>query len=367
MKLLFISYSSIAMDVTLPEREPLGGSESCIAYLARQLAQNGHDVSFAALLPPGTPERVLGVRHLPQEAMRSAPFFQSADFDAIITLGTPAAAQDLKRIAPRAFHVSWLHLTPDQKAMAPLAAMTPMIDCAVFVSETQRRMVGYRGAARVIGNGIAPAFENMFASADELRDAKENRAVYTSMPYRGLRLLVDVINAMQTQTRFDVYSGMYTYRAPENNLPALYDLVGRGPRTQYHAPVAQPALAAQLRSAAFLAYSCTFVETYCIAALEAIAAGLKVVSTELGALEETTLGFADLLPITAEMSDDDVVTQYAALLERNIAAFLDQPEAWAEQRFMQSQAVNRLCSWRARAIEWENLLAPAVSAKHARG
>jgi hypothetical protein len=31
MKLLFVSYSPIAMDVTLPEHEPLGDSESCIA------------------------------------------------------------------------------------------------------------------------------------------------------------------------------------------------------------------------------------------------------------------------------------------------------------------------------------------------
>src|SRR4051812_7131347 len=126
MKLLLISYSPVAMDVTLPEREPLGGSESCIAYLARQMARNGHDVSFAARLPPGTPERISGVRHLPLGATMSQPFFQGADFDAIINLGTPAAAQDLKRMAPNAFHVCWLHLLPDQSSMAPLAAMTPM-------------------------------------------------------------------------------------------------------------------------------------------------------------------------------------------------------------------------------------------------
>jgi hypothetical protein len=47
MKLLFVSYSPIAMDVTLPEHEPLGGSESCIAFLARGLARNRPDVTFA--------------------------------------------------------------------------------------------------------------------------------------------------------------------------------------------------------------------------------------------------------------------------------------------------------------------------------
>ena len=62
-------------------------------------------------------------------------------FDAVIALSAPPAAERLKRLAPRAIHICWLHLTPDQSAMAPLAAMTPYIDCAVFVSKTQRAMI----------------------------------------------------------------------------------------------------------------------------------------------------------------------------------------------------------------------------------
>ena len=136
------------------------------------------------------------------------------------------------------------------------------------------------------------------------------------------------------------------------------------PRTTYHGSVSQPVLAQQLRNAAFLSYPCAFVETYCIAALEAIAAGLKVVSLELGALPETTLGFADLLPLSMEMTDPEIVTDYIALLEKNVMDFQIQPREWAEERFEQSLSVNRLCSWPARATEWEAFLASSIAASN---
>jgi hypothetical protein len=48
MKLLFLSLSGVNFTVETPEQAPLGGSESCAAYLARQLAANGHVGDFLA-------------------------------------------------------------------------------------------------------------------------------------------------------------------------------------------------------------------------------------------------------------------------------------------------------------------------------
>jgi glycosyltransferase involved in cell wall biosynthesis len=196
----------------------------------------------------------------------------------------------------------------------------------------------------------------MFSSAKDLLAAKEDRAAYTSMPYRGLDLLVGVIAKMRGGTQFDIYSAMQTYRMPEENFAELYTKVKAAPRTRYRGSLPQPMLARELRSAAYLSYPCTFVETYCIAALEAIAAGLKVVSVNIGSLPETTLGFADLMRVTPDMTDELAVASYTELLERNAASFRKNPAQWAQERFEQSQTVNRICSWRARAAEWERLL-----------
>ena len=268
-------------------------------------------------------------------------------------------------MAPEAFHVCWLHQLPHDPAMQPLSAMRPHIDCALFVSRTQAAMFRYPGASAVVGNGIAPAFENMFSSAEDLLAAKEDRAAYTSMPYRGLHLLVDVIANMRGGTQFDIYSAMQTYRMTEENFTELYAKVKAAPRTRYHGSLPQPMLARELRSAAYLSYPCAYVETYCIAALEAIAAGLKVVALDLGALKETTMGFADLLPVTADMDDAKVTARYTAVLEDNVVAFLANAGDWAAQRFEQSQKVNQVCSWRARAAEWERLLNFGIAHKRA--
>ena len=359
MKLAFFVSTPARFTVVTPEQAPLGGTESCAAYLSRHMAARGHDVTLLAALPPATPQRLLNVRHV---AMEDATFgfFGREDFDAVIALTMPGDAQTLKQAAPNAFHVAWLHLGPWEPALAQLQPMTPFIDCAVLVSEWHRAVTRFVGATQVIGNAIAPAFEKMFASADELLAAKQNRAVYLSSPDRGLELLADAFAAARVETELDVWSGHSLYQLPDTPLPARLAAL---PRTRLHAPVSQVALAQALRSAAFLTYPAIVPETWCIVAQEAMAAGLKVISTAIGALPESTLGHGDLMPIGAEDTREQIIAGFTPLIERNVADFLGRRREWAQERFAQSQAINRSSNWAARAKEWEDFLAPAVAWK----
>ena len=365
MKLAFFVSTPGRFTAASPDEMPLGGTESCAAWLTRHLAARGHEVTLIAALPPETPTHLKGVRHVPMEDATFG-FFGAEDFDAVIALTMPGDAQTLKQAAPNAFHVAWLHLGPWEPALAKLKPMTPFIDCAVFVSTWQREVTRFGGPSQVIGNGIAPPFENLFASAEELLAAKENRAVYASAPERGLEILADAFATARVQTTLDVYSGRKLYQGSDAGLEPLYAHLAALPRVTRHEPVSQAALASALRGAAFLTYPAIVPETWCIVALEAMAAGLKVVSSTVGALPESTSGFADLMPIGENDTRETRIAGFTPLIERNVADFLARKEEWAEERFAQSRLVSQRCNWAARAKEWEDFLAPAVAWKRGR-
>jgi glycosyltransferase involved in cell wall biosynthesis len=368
MRILFFNPSTMAFNVATPEQEPLGGMASCICYLARALAVRGHDVTLVSMLPDGTPPVLMGVRHLPIKPVLpdAAGFFRSSDYDVVIAVNYPDIASYVKNGAPRTFNVAWLHIYPDQPALAPLNTSQAWLDAAVCVSNSLRDAFHLSIPTVAIDNAIAPFFENMFSSAEELLAAKINRAVYASMPFRGLDLLVEVMGQVKGKVELDIYSSMRAYQAQEKSFTALYDIAQRNPRIRYHGGVGQRALAAALRAAAYLTYPSTYIESYCIVAQEAMAAGLKVISNDLGALPETTMGFADLLPVQGgTIARADHVAGIAALLEKNEAAFLHDPRSWAEARFAQAQAVNQQSTWSHRAAQWEAFLAPAVASLRA--
>lgn len=360
MKIIFFNPSTMAFNVATPEQQPLGGMASSACYLARQLAARGHDVTLVSMLPDGTPPTLMGVHHQPIKPVLAdaAGYFRAQNADAAIALNYPEIAPYIRSGSPRTLDIAWLHIFENQPALKSLPLVERQLDAIVYVSQTQRAAFRTPVRGQVILNAISPAFENMFASAEDLLAAKQNRAVYASMPFRGLDVLVDVMARTKAETELDVFSSMRAYQASDDKFEPLYQSMARNPRIRHSSGVGQAELAARFRGAAFLVYPSTFIETYCIVAQEALAAGQKVVSNDFGALAETTMGYADLLPVAnGTISRDALVAGTTALLEKNESFFLQSPREWAQERFAQVQAVNRLSTWTARAAEWETFLA----------
>ena len=361
MKILFLNFAGLRFNVATPDNEPLGGTESSVCYLARQLAINGHDVTLIARLPENSPGAIMGIRHFPVVTIKDQNFFTTEKFDVLVTCNTPIVAPHLRQMSPHSFNLTWVHMAPDQQAVQELGDRDVLrsMDGIIYVSEWQKteteKKFGINKESCVIGNGLTPAFENMFASSQELLKIKENRAAYTSTPYRGLLPLLNVMDGMRQETELDVFSSMRVYQRDDDDYAELYRRAAQNPRIHCHGAITQAALAQRLRRAAFLAYPCVFAETYCLAALEAMAAGMKVISTRLGALEATTMGYADLIPV-GTASGDDLVPAFRKAMEKNIAEFQAHSEAWAEKMFEQASAVNRECSWAVRAKIWEKRL-----------
>lgn len=356
MKILFVSLSGLEYDVSTPDIEPLGGQESCVAYLARHLAKK-HEI---VLIGKCDENEIMGVKHSSVELINSKPFFDQFAFDVIIVPSAPWACPHLRSMSPGSKLIMWNAMASDQPTVKDLEKKTCIdaLDAIVYMSKWQKeeteKAFGIRKQSYVIGNGLAPSFENMFSSKKELMAAKQLRAAYTSAPYRGLHLLFDVHDRMQTRPMLDIFSSMRVYQADDSEFKPIYDLAKNNPLVNYHGAVSQTKLAQAMKPVAFLAYPCVFAETFCIAALDAMASGAKVVSTDLGALRNTTMGYADLMPLIED--NNDFVVAYKNLFEKSIREFQDCPDSWAEKMFEQLQKVNRLCKWEHRAVEWEHLL-----------
>jgi protein O-GlcNAc transferase len=160
--------------------------------------------------------------------------------------------------------------------------------------------------------------------------------------------------------RLQVFSSMKVYQISgqkdQESYGALYEKCRATEGVEYIGSVPQPELAQTLPSVAALAYPNTFAETSCIAVMEAMACGCRIITSDLGALPETTAGFGQLLQLVG-VDRDVYVRQFTqatvAALRESMAA---DPSAEALLR-RQVDFVNRSYTWRARAGEWTNWLA----------
>ena len=97
MKICFINTSGRIFDVTTPEREPLGGTESCVAYLAIALAGTHSVTVMAHAVHPGV---VRSVRHVDLTQTVAASFFQQERFDVIVVVNSAEPAAALRAFSP---------------------------------------------------------------------------------------------------------------------------------------------------------------------------------------------------------------------------------------------------------------------------
>jgi glycosyltransferase involved in cell wall biosynthesis len=255
----------------------------------------------------------------------------------------------------------------DQPAVQPLdfPAERDAYDAIVFASEWQRSEFLPRFSlsperTAVMRNAVAPAFLDLFADGQPIRPQKTTPPVlaYTSTPFRGLHLLVAAFPAIQAQVpgvRLRIFSSMRVYQTSsvedEKSYGFLYQHCRQTPGIEYVGSLPQPLLAREMRGVSMLAYPNTFPETSCIAALEAMASGCRIVTSKLGALPETTAGFAKL--ISTEQDEQSYLREFVT---ETVAALQGLPSAEEELR-RQVDYIRQNATWDIRAKEWAAWLA----------
>ncbi len=377
MRILFIDRISWDYTLQTPYERPLGGSQSALCYLAAHLKQRGHEVFLLNNVP--RIETVRGVPHFPLTLL-TADFLASLNPDVAILLNRGFDNHDLRALLPPSTPlVLWTQHAHDQPAVAPLKdpQEQALYDHIVLISEWQQQRYSEHfqlpaEKTTILRNAIAPCFEHLFADDESIlaQKAPHPTLAYTSTPFRGLNLLLEIFPPLQAQyphLRLNIYSSMKVYQdsKADERYTELYQHAQALPGVNYIGSVPQFELAQALKATTFWTYPNTFAETSCIAALEAMASGCYLITSALGALPETTAGFAELIPFPQETAA--YVSAYRQALVQALERWR-QPDQWpALEEHLRSQVnyIERHYTWARRAQEWEQflncLLSPQVS------
>jgi UDP-glucose:(glucosyl)LPS alpha-1,2-glucosyltransferase len=275
-----------------------------------------------------------------------------ADYDNInLLLCTP----DYGKIRFTKKNILWQHLSYSDESLAPMKDPSFMksIQASVYVSNWQIEKFRYLFQipvenSYVIKNAIEP-----IEFIEKPKDGKL-KLIYTSTPFRGLNILLDVFeNLNRDDIELDVYSSTAVYGTGYQNHYSghwddLFDRAKAMKGVNYMGYASNKDIHKALQQSHIFAYPSIFEETCCLAMVEAGAAGCDMVTTNIGALYETGSEYAKMIPIKS--TERDIVESYSKALVETIDNYWDKSNQ--DRLKEQSDFYNKYYNWERRAKEW---------------
>jgi glycosyltransferase involved in cell wall biosynthesis len=360
-KIVFIDPLGWDYTPQTPRDMPLGGSQSALCYLSEALALRGLDVTIVT--GTSTPGLVRGVLCL-NGVKRPWEHIENANLVVVLNECPPRMATNLRLKLPACARlVLWTQHAHDEPAIADLhdPAMRDVWDNFVFVSEWQLNEYVHtfginQARCIILRNGFAPSFAHLFRLGERISNEKSSPPIlaYTSTPFRGLDVLLKSFPAIRSALpgcRLQIFSSLAPYQVAAEADPykALYQRCAETDGVEYIGALSQATLADRLRGVTALAYPNRFPETSCISVLEALAAGCLVVSSRLGALPETGMGFAHLISVPSDKET------HASLYAQHMIRILSRnrsEEAHERRLRAQVEKVNAAKTWTNCAEAW---------------
>ena len=190
------------------------------------------------------------------------------------------------------------------------------------------------------------------------KDKKKIKLIYHTTPWRGLSVLLNVFDKLNSdQVELDVCSSTIIYGKnffdiSDHKYQELYERCKKTKKINYLGYLSHDKLIEHLKTCHIFAYPSIWIETSCISAIEAMAAGCSVVTSNLGALYETCSPFSRLVHFDQNLRNFE--KNYLSILQETIDNF------WSDetQQKLNSQVkiINELYSWKQRSQEWITFL-----------
>lgn len=263
------------------ENYGLGGSESAVINLSRELVKLGHDVNVYCNTP--TDHMIQGVIYHPIESYNT--FKPECD----VFISSRSAYGIAKEVIKSKLTIFWCEDDLQEGAVEHLCSnqeIADKIDILVAVSDYAKNNLSKEvlvSNIQVIRNGYNDNFIKP-------REKVKGRFVYTSTPFRGLDVLLEIWPDIHKQipgSELHLFTGMSLYNPGSNdNTNFLYNRAKRKSGVILHEPVCQMKLLDFLSTCDMMLYPNHYVEASCMSVIEALANQVPVVTSDLGALPE---------------------------------------------------------------------------------
>lgn len=262
--------------------------------------------------------------------------------------------------------IYWNQLSYDQEAVQFLSDLDYVknIEHFVFVSNWQAEI--YRKHFNLEGDKIKVIKNACSGVTPDLEKSNEKTKIcYTSTPWRGLNVLLKAWEILKPQTcELHIFSSTKIYgsefsKNAGSQYDHLYEKCKQLPNVVYRGAVNNAVLRSELSTFDILAYPSTFEETSCISVIDALSAGLKVVCSNIGALPETTEGWADMYPFIKE--NDKHAAEFAKILKNTVVKYKN--GEYKDQLKEQVSMYAPKWSWDKRIEEWNTFLNDVAQTK----
>ena len=281
------------------------------------------------------------LKHLPDESFKD------------INLILNNASYDL--IEKDKINILWMHHFVNQKEAQNLGSkdFIEKIDFIVFNSNWNYEKFVYQfkvpGKKSVVIKNAIEKIKIHTKPNDKIN------LIYHTTPWRGLASLLKVFKKLNlANVELNICSSTKIYGKKFDDVLGkkyenIFNECKNTKNVNYFGFVNNKEIINLLQKMHIFAYPSIWPETSCVSAIESMASGCEVVTTNLGALYETCAPFGTFVSFGEDL--DDLENRYAKVLSNSIKNFWS--DSNQKKLKLQSEVINNEYSWDKRKIEWQ--------------
>ncbi len=272
---------------------------------------------------------------------------------------------DHNLIEKNKINVLWMHHFVNQKEAQNLSSneFVNKLDWIVYNSNWNFEKHVYQFK---VPENKCVVIRNAIEKIDIVEKPKDKISlIYHTTPWRGLVHLLKVFKNLNLKNvELNICSSTIIYGKKFDaglgkTYESLFNECKNTKNVNYFGFLDNKKIIQMLKKMHIFSYPSIWPETSCIAAIESMAAGCEVVTTNLGALSETCSSFGTF--VNFDRNFDNLEKKYGKVLLNSIKNF------WSDENQnklkLQSKTINATYSWDVRSVEWKNFFDKARKLK----